>query len=386
MTLAIQQYKDLVMPFTPESGKKGKPVEEKELTRDFLREAIPEKERKTYYEAFIAMKNATLSNWDPEKGPAGKISAERITELNDTLKTKIAAFKAPEKEGEAPKATEDSWYKLPFIWIAKLVDSIWKGFQNTFLGRISNEKLFLELTNHLTELKNAPGKKSELETKSADLKGKIKIEEGNVNKCREKDVSFANMLTRLKQIEEEDTREKSKDRVNAASEEGNLTSPHKKVKTFRESADAVLKGRENIFTIEISDESGKKSKVNLVQSLFDVVTEKVKEKEIKKGIERERTGSLTDVTTAADKGLRKTHSKADLKLEVEDKKKDKKADLETQTREEYTKGIEKVTAEIVKAKNDLRAAEGVLAGLIKDREVAEDRKSVIQKLYIDKVS
>ena len=79
-------------------------------------------------------------------GPKKLIDSKRFSEIT----TKI--LDTPKKS----KSKKTAWYQAPFIWIAKIVSSLYLWFQSAFFGRITTKQLLNKIATYCQDANNAP--------------------------------------------------------------------------------------------------------------------------------------------------------------------------------------------------------------------------------------
>ena len=133
----------------------GLAVRNKELIRDIpgdgkhfdknIIKLLPPTDRKVCYRALSAIERAQLSSFEPKEAATKHDLKTRLSEV-----TKAVGRPIQVKEGKTPK-----WYKRPFLWVARCVHSFVLWFKNTFMGRVSSQKLYNKVETYLNDYNRA---------------------------------------------------------------------------------------------------------------------------------------------------------------------------------------------------------------------------------------
>lgn len=114
--------------------------------------ALSPTDRKLCYRALSQIERASLNDFSPRSEPPAVDLTERVRDVTSAISDPI----------DTEDKSKPAWYKMPFIWIAKLVHSISLWFKNTFFGRISSDKLWNKVETYLNDVRLAHLRKDEL--------------------------------------------------------------------------------------------------------------------------------------------------------------------------------------------------------------------------------
>ena len=143
MSLTIQHALDIGAALRSEDLMIDIPGKGQHFDKDHVKSLSPA-DRKICYKALSVIERAQLNSFNSETKTSAVDLTDRVRKVTEAINTELPT----------DKTKKSPWYKRPFIWIAKLINSLILCFKNTFLGRISSNKLLNKVETYLNDYRN----------------------------------------------------------------------------------------------------------------------------------------------------------------------------------------------------------------------------------------
>jgi translation elongation factor P/translation initiation factor 5A len=144
MGLSMQQALTIGKAFRAEGLLVSKAEDVEQFNKTHIKN-LSATDRKICYQALSNLDKAQLSDFEQENTDIVQLDPDRVELIAKTI--------VEEPVSAEPKKT--GWYAKPFLWIAHKAHSFFLWFKNTFMGRVSTDKLWNKVEAYLNDVRVA---------------------------------------------------------------------------------------------------------------------------------------------------------------------------------------------------------------------------------------
>lgn len=137
MPLTMDQAVQIAQTFRTENLWSGADGEIQHFDKPLVKAFSP-RDRKICARALDMLSHAQLPEWEND---TSSLNSKRIESIIEQVTADI----------QEPEVKKHARYVKPFIFIAKFIHSLIVGFQNTFIGRVSTNKLWNKIEVHMQD-------------------------------------------------------------------------------------------------------------------------------------------------------------------------------------------------------------------------------------------
>jgi len=188
MSISIQLALTVGQSLRQETLMKEIPGKGVHFDKAYLKAMSPS-DRKTCYKALSVIERARLSAFAPDAPESSEKMKDRVRQVTDAVSRDLSS-----EDTKLP-----SWWKRPFLLVAKCVHSFFLWMKNTFFGRVSSNKLWNKVETYLNDVRNAK-KRTQLLTKGGD--GLIAKAEQELARCSNSQKQFLEQFKTLVEVHE----------------------------------------------------------------------------------------------------------------------------------------------------------------------------------------